>query len=256
MSRHRPIDPLRFVLMNLLIAAIAVGLILGVGALPGGMVGVTLAFLAGLVLTPVLASPLEWIVHRYVYHRVIVPFLRPIYDVHHKGHHYVFFPTSRYVTGGPPRRIPVLGDDHFRHVHTAGWKNGLVRLAHFSFYMTIGAVFIWLPAWLLTGNVPFLIGIIVASVIVSDLFITVHDTIHRPGSHRILESQFWFKFLDNHHYIHHVDTEANVNFLLPLADWMFGTLRLTMTEAELARHGTLEAAKAKVVGMGEAAHQH
>jgi hypothetical protein len=93
-------------------------------------------------------------------------------------------------------------------------------------------------------------------VIVSDLFITVHDTIHRPGSHRILESQFWFKFLDNHHYIHHVDTEANVNFLLPLADWMFGTLRLTMTEAELARHGTLEAAKAKVVGMGEAAHQH
>jgi hypothetical protein len=29
-------------------------------------------------------------------------------------------------------------------------------------------------------------------VIVSDLFITVHDTIHRPGSHRIIESQFWF----------------------------------------------------------------
>jgi hypothetical protein len=125
MSRHRPIDPLRFVLMNLLIAAIAVGLILGVGALPGGMVGVTLAFLAGLVLTPLLASPLEWIVHRYVYHRVIVPFLRPIYDVHHKGHHYVFFPTSRPRPHGrveerigAARPLLVLHDD-WRRLHLA-----------------------------------------------------------------------------------------------------------------------------------------
>jgi hypothetical protein len=256
MSRHRPIAPARFVLMNLVIAAVALGLILGVNALPGGPVGVALAFLAGFILTPLVASPIEWLVHRYVYHRVLAPFLRPIYDVHHRGHHYVFFPTSRYVTSGPPRRIPVTGEGHFRHVHTEGWKNGLVRLTHFAFYMSLGAVFILLPAWLLSGNVPFLIGAIVALIIVSDLFITVHDTIHRPGSHRIIESQFWFKFLDNHHYIHHVDTEANVNFLLPLADWMFGTLRLTMTEAELARHGTLEAAKANPVGMGEAAHQH
>ena len=58
-----PIDLLRFVLMNLVIAAVAVGLILGVNALPTGIVWATLAFLAGLVLTPLLASPLEWIVH-------------------------------------------------------------------------------------------------------------------------------------------------------------------------------------------------
>jgi sterol desaturase/sphingolipid hydroxylase (fatty acid hydroxylase superfamily) len=93
----------------------------------------------------------------------------------------------------------------------------------------------------------------VSLVVVSNLFITVHDTIHRPGSHRLLEAQPWFRFLDNHHYIHHVDTEANVNFLLPLADWLFGTLRRSLTAEELRLHGSRQEAKAELVGVGEPA---
>jgi hypothetical protein len=53
-----------------------------------------------------------------------------------------------------------------------------------------------------------------------------------------------------------VDTEANVNFLLPLADWQFGTMRRmrrTLTPEELRRHGPLEEAKAHPVGMSEPA---
>jgi hypothetical protein len=64
-----------------------------------------------------------------------------------------------------------------------------------------------------------------------------------------LHRQGWFLFLDRHHYIHHIDTEANVNFLLPLADLLFGTLRPSLTSAEEARHGTWEAARCR-----EAAH--
>ena len=70
-----------------------------------------------------------------------------------------------------------------------------------------------------------------------------------------MESQGWFRFLDEHHYVHHVDTEANVNFLLPLADLLFGTLRLRLTSEELARHGTRAAAKSRVVGRGEPARE-
>lgn len=60
-----------------------------------------------------------------------------------------------------------------------------------------------------------------------------------PGRTRLLvalalESQAWFRFLSQHHYIHHVDPEANENFLLPLADCFFGTLRLSITEEEKA----------------------
>lgn len=71
--------------------------------------------------------------------------------------------------------------------------------------MAIGAVAIWLPAWLLTRNIAFIAGIVVSSAVVSNLFIAVHDTIHRPGSHRLIEAQPWYAFLDRHHYVHHVD---------------------------------------------------
>ena len=46
-----------------------------------------------------------------------------------------------------------------------------------------------------------------------------------------------FPFLARHHYLHHLDTEANANFLLPLADWLFGTLRLPDPGADLSRRG-------------------
>jgi sterol desaturase/sphingolipid hydroxylase (fatty acid hydroxylase superfamily) len=90
--------------------------------------------------------------------------------------------------------------------------------------------------------------------VVSNLFIVVHDTIHRPGSHRIVEAQPWFRFLDNHHYIHHVSLGENLNFLLPLADLLFGTLRTQLTAEELRTHGSLQRAKMLRVGEGEPAH--
>ena len=81
------------------------------------------------------------------------------------------------------------------------------------------------------------------SLIISDLFMRVHDAIHYPGQFKFILAQPWFPFIDRHHFIHHVDTEANVNFLLPLADWCYGTLRTSLTPGEIARHGTLEQAK-------------
>ena len=72
----------------------------------------------------------------------------------------------------------------------------------------------------------------------------------RTAHLRIIEAQPWYAFLDRHHYVHHVDMGANLNFLLPLADWLYGTLRTTLTEDELARHGSLEEAKAVKVGAG------
>jgi hypothetical protein len=235
-------------LLILVFAAISVL----VRTLPDDLIGVVLALVMGLILTPIVASPIEWLVHRYIYHRRSTPLGR-IYAVH-LAHHHVYFPTWRYITGGPARRIPILAKD-VDLPQVSGWKNALTYLAHFIFYMTLGAALIWLPMWLLSRSVPFVLGAILGTTIISNLFIIVHDSIHRPGSHRILEAQAWFCFLDEHHYIHHVDTEANVNFLLPLADWLFGTLRRTLTSEELTKHSSRAAAKARVVGLGEPAYQ-
>jgi hypothetical protein len=218
---------------------------------PGGYM---LAALLGAVALPVAASPLEWIVHRYVYHRKRLRFLRRIYVIHHRGHHHEIFPTWRYVTDGPVRRHPIIASSS-SDLHFSGIRNTLIKLCHFFFYMAIGILCVWLPAWLLTGNIAFIIGIVAASTVVSDLFVRVHDAIHYPGRHPFVEAQPWFKFLEDHHYIHHVDTEANVNFLLPLADFLFGTMRRSLTIEELAKHGTLEDAKSHPIGMSRPARE-
>jgi hypothetical protein len=215
-----------------------------------GAWAVVLAVALGLAVVPIIASPLEWFVHRFVYHQPVIKALDAIFKVH-TAHHYAYFPTWRYVTGGPARRLSIRVRTPYEH--TSFLRNAGVRLAHFGWYMAIGATVIWTPAWLLTHNGAFLMGIVVSSAIVSNLFIVVHDTIHRPGSHRIVEAQPWYAFLDRHHYVHHIDLGVNLNFLLPLADLLFGTLRRTLTPEELARHGTLASAKARKLGQGERA---
>jgi hypothetical protein len=254
MSRkvQRRLSPLRLACMVILLLGVLSTLVVLVRALPATVPGYLAAGLLGAAALPVMASPLEWLVHRHVYHRKLIPLTRRIYVIHHRGHHQAIFPTWRYVTNGPVRRHPIVASGPAA-LHTSSWRNLLIKLCHFAFYMTIGGLCVWLPAWLLTTNVGFLVGLIAASAAVSDLFVRVHDAIHYPGRHRFLEAQPWFGFLERHHYIHHVDTEANVNFLLPLADWLFGTMRRSLTPEELRRHGSLEEAKAHPVGMSEPA---
>jgi hypothetical protein len=200
------------------------------------------------VVIPMIASPIEWFVHRFVYHAPVVRPLEVVFRVH-TAHHFAYFPTWRYTTSGPPRRLRVV-PGRAPEVQQRRAGNAAVRLAHFGWYMAIGVVVVWLPAWLLTRSWPFLVGLVLASAVVSNLFIVVHDTIHRPGSHRLVEVQPWFPFLDRHHWIHHIDLGANLNFLLPLADLLFGTLRVTVTAEEQEQHGSLAAAKAHRSGRG------
>jgi hypothetical protein len=238
-----------------IVMIVACGALMGaVSELPAGPLGDIAAVAAGLVLSVVAASLLEWLIHRYVYHGRALPFLRRIYRIHHQGHHHVFFPTWRYVTTGAPRRHPVLGPDAFR-LHPPGWRNTMTKLAHFTLYMGVGAVCVWLPAWLLTQRVAFVVSIILANAVIADLVVRVHDAIHYPDSHRWLQGRGWFRFLDRHHFIHHVDAGANVNFLLPLADCLFGTLRRSLSAAELQEHGSPDEARLHPLGASEPARE-
>lgn len=78
------------------------------------------------------------------------------------------------------------------------------------------------------------------------LFVHVHDAVHRPGLSP-LERFGWFCFLDRHHFVHHVDTNANTNVLLPLGDRLFGTLRRELNAEELERWPSYEEAQRRVL---------
>ena len=211
-----------------------------------------LGLAAGILFTLVPASIYEWLVHRYIYHREQPGPLAQIYRIHHKGHHAAIFPTWRYTTNGTVRRHPVTEPD-VTQLYPEGWKNLISKAAHFLFYMTLGSLLICAPAWLLSRDRWFLLSTVLTLVVISDLFVRVHDAIHYPGQFKFIEAQPWFPFIDRHHFIHHVDMEANVNFLLPLADLCYGTMRTSLTDAEIAKHGTLEEAKAIPIGHSEPA---
>lgn len=249
--RAKPISPVNMVRVvtwtTLLIGSVYSAMVLVADAHHSSPWSRIAILLLGIALVPIAASPIEWIVHRFVYHEPVVKKLSPIFSVH-TAHHFSYFPTWRYVTNGPARRLPVSQSN--RAVATTPFDNASIRLTHFAWYMTFGAVVIWLPGWFITRDWWFVSGLMAGSAIVSNLFIVVHDTIHRPGSHRFIEAQRWFDFLDTHHYIHHVELGVNLNFLLPLADLLFGTLRLHLTDDEVRTYGTLDAAKAAPIGEG------
>jgi len=204
--------------------------------------GFTVSVVGAVVVIVLLGSLYEWIVHRHLYHgRSRISFLNDIYVIHSQGHHWHRFPPDRYVEEGPVERIPVYPAEPFEVCHTRP-RRFLAWAGQFSLYLVVGILFAFLPAWLITGNVPFTVAAVATGLVEFDLFIRVHDVAHYPAGRR-MERRAWFRFLNRHHYIHHIDNTANINFLLPLCDWLFGTLRLQLKEAEARRWPSFEEAR-------------
>mgnify|MGYP004105189865 CR=1 FL=1 len=65
----RRVLPLRFALATAVMLAACAGIILLLRTLPDGIYSVFFVMVGGVLFTLILASILEWIVHRYLYHR-------------------------------------------------------------------------------------------------------------------------------------------------------------------------------------------
>ncbi|MCC7290814.1 MAG: hypothetical protein IT449_01990 [Phycisphaerales bacterium] len=210
--------------------------------------GAAVSIASAVILILLLGSLYEWIVHRFVYHGPSrLRILENIHQIHTTGHHWHRFPPTRYVEALPVKRIPVYPAAPLERCTDAASRN-LAWLGQYALYMSVAVPFAFLPAWLVTRNVPFTLGAVGSGLVVCYLFIRVHDVMHYPGLSPWMERQSWFQFLDRHHYIHHVDNMANLNFLLPLCDWMFGTLRRRLSQPEAGLWPTFEAAKAGLSG--------
>ena len=190
----------------------------------------------------IIGSLYEWIVHRFIYHRGSeINLLQNIYRIHQHGHHWHRFPPDRYVQGGPIERIPVFSGNA-RALCGSRSQRWIAWWGQFLLYLAVAIPFAFVPAWLLTRNPLFTVSAVVTGLVVCYLFIRVHDVMHYPAK-RALERRVWFRFLDRHHYIHHIDTTANLNFLLPLCDFLFGTLKLEPSQEERCRWPSFDQAK-------------
>jgi hypothetical protein len=201
----------------------------------------------GAVAMLVIGSAAEWWVHGHIMHRRSrFPFARLAYELHHRAHHVTHYPPDAFHKD-EVTYVPVLPLEPERACRTLAETTAAV-LGQAIFYAT----FVGPPALFaapITKNVTFTLSMATVAVALVGLAIHLHDSIHCPG-HSPLERFRWFRWLDRHHYFHHVDTRVNVNLVLPLGDLLFGTLRRDLSSAELGRWPTYESASARGVGVG------
>ena len=210
---------------------------------PAGLMGSVAAAAASTVL---IFSIAEWVVHRWIMHRPSRrPWLQLAFEHHHRAHHWINFPPDQYLQTGPVQYVP-LWAARLDRAATSRVAWAVTIASHFAFYGIFAMALVLMPAWLWSRNLAFAWSATATSVVLLSGFIHVHDAIHYPGLSP-LEKFGWFRFLDRHHYIHHIDTGANTNFLLPLGDLLLGTLRRQLTPAELGRWPSYEQARRRLV---------
>ena len=200
-----------------------------------------LAITVGVLFTVPLTSLGEWLVHGVLYHGRI-PGLEFIRTIHHHGHHFALFPPEKYVQSGKyefmrfrkPLTPFVMSDN--------GLDNFLTMYSQVALHFVVGIPLIVVPAWFATKSVAFAASCTGSLALISWLLGYVHGVIHTPRD-RWIESHRWFQWLDRHHYIHHIDLSANINFMLPVCDFLFGTQKWALTEKEAASHPSFEQSK-------------
>ena len=208
--------------------------------------GTAVAVLGGVTSALLMGAVGEWLVHRFLMHRPWKPrLLRAIYDLHHRGHHYIHFTPARYVHDGPINYVPVLPPQPEALCDSA-WGRFLSMGAQVVFYGTVATITVLLPTALAARDALFTATFTATLAVEIFLFVRLHDAVHYPGQTGLDRLPF-FERLDRHHYLHHIDPNANTNFLLPLGDWLFGTLRKRPTAWERARFPSYEQARRTMI---------
>lgn len=211
----------------------------------GGSLG---AVAAGVLFTVPLCSLGEWLVHGVLYHGRL-PGLARIHKIHHAGHHFALFPPERYVQHGPFEFMRVRSPLTPFAMSDNRLDNLISSWGQVALHLTAGIPLILIPSWLLARSTTFTLSAGVTLAVISWLLAYVHGVIHTPRD-RAIERQRWFQWLDRHHYIHHVDLGANINFMLPICDVLFGTEKRALTPEEAAAHPSFEVAKGTARDVG------
>ena len=157
----------------------------------------------------IINSFIEWAAHKYILHSD--RFLEFAYELHDQNHHILF------------------GDDE-SYVATTDSEEDKQRREHITFVPRDYILFLlvttplWIGAEFLIG-LPLFIGGVVATFTGLQMFNSFHWRYHVPSDTWFQRTRF-FKFLANHHRIHHGEPWYNLNVsFLPIADFVLGTLK-------------------------------
>jgi hypothetical protein len=147
----------------------------------------------------------EWTFHKYLFHSP--KFIRATYEAHAIVHHQTYKGDDTYD-------LPSPKDPDGKHI----------MMDWFALPLFVGVHI--LPIWAvqkLTG-IPMLWGGLSAIAVYYLGYETLHYFMHVPRD-RWIERTRVFKFLNEHHRIHHKYPNKNLNVLVPFADTCLRTLK-------------------------------
>jgi hypothetical protein len=151
----------------------------------------------------VYGSFFEWFIHRHLMHYRRIPFQDAF-----RGHTLVHHQLYRW-------------DGSFSFEGTGRPQNIMMRWYAFplmlSFHLPIAALFQALTGW------PTLWGAVAGMMLYFGGYEYTHYLMHAPRGH-FVERFRWFRFLREHHRLHHRYMLRNLNVFIPLADLCLGTL--------------------------------
>ena len=147
------------------------------------------------------ASFFEWLLHRYLMHQ---PLWSYPFRAHALVHHGIF-------RSGPSYFLSAL--ENRKKIMFAWWNAPLILGLHAPVLLWIGYLF----------DARIFIGGMAALGFYYFLYEYLHFCMHAPKG-RWLEQTGWFYWLDAHHHMHHKRHLSNLNVVLPLADYVLGTL--------------------------------
>jgi len=154
----------------------------------------------------------EWTLHRCIMHRRW--FVYPhAFKAHMLTHHALWRADYTYhLQPGVP----------IEKIHMAWWNGpAIVALGGMPAYTLALCIGFFFPA------AGWAIGL--TSVVVFFGYYGVYEYLHwcmHDPKDRWVERQKFFRWLNGHHVLHHRYQDNNLNVVLPLADWLFGTLML------------------------------
>jgi sterol desaturase/sphingolipid hydroxylase (fatty acid hydroxylase superfamily) len=169
----------------------------------------------------VYASVLEWLLHRYVMHKPLGKFDYP-FRAHAIIHHGKFKADKTYTLVTHPDdggTIPMA------------WWNGPVLI----FIGTIPTIF---PSYILGETFSGIWLLSMIPVLAVSLYYGTYEYIHwcmHSPRDRFVERLGIYKSLNAHHLLHHRYPRKNFNVVLPIVDFLFGTLVTPSTESKMGK---------------------
>ena len=168
------------------------------------------SLLGAFVVAVVQASFFEWAFHRYWLHRPWLP--KHCFTKHTLVHHQLCkFEDTFHVE-----------EEEQHEALTFNWWGGpvllLINLAPWAAL-----------SWWLAGRgveMPFVAMLTTFTATFGLYYVgyeAFHFLMHKPSLPTI-ERSAYFQFLKRHHRIHHARMDRNLNVLVPIADWVLGTL--------------------------------